>query len=95
MKKLIHEAVTVADALGLGFDEDEVTRDVENVLTGAPDGFTSIYADIRDGRKSEVDTISGSVIEAAKSLSIDVPFHEMIVHSIHALEEKNRRNREK
>ena len=88
MRQLCHEAVTVANALGLDFNEEEVVGDVETVLINAPNGYTSIYADIRDGRRSEVDTISGSVVEAAHDLSIAVPYHEMVVKCIHALEAK-------
>ncbi|MCR5760533.1 MAG: 2-dehydropantoate 2-reductase [Sphaerochaetaceae bacterium] len=90
MKQLCIEAVNVANSLGLGFDVEEVYKDVDTVCINAPNGLTSIYADIRDGRRSEVDTISGSVVEAAHEQGIPVPFHEMLVKSIHALENKNK-----
>lgn len=93
MRQLCHEAVTVANALGLDFNEEEVITDVETVLINAPNGYTSIYADIRDGRRSEVDTISGSVVEAAHDLNINVPYHEMVVKCIHALEDKTTLNK--
>lgn len=88
MRQLCREAVEVANSLGLGFDLDEVIEDVERVCINAPNGYTSIYADIRDGRRSEVDTISGSVVEAAHDQGIAVPYHEMVVKCIHALEAK-------
>jgi 2-dehydropantoate 2-reductase len=90
MRNLCREAVGVANTLGLGFDFEEVAEDIDTVCRNAPDGYTSIYADIRDGRRSEVDTISGSVIEAAHDLGVAVPYHEMIVRCIHALEDKNK-----
>lgn len=89
MRQLCREAVEVANSLGLGFDLEEVTNDVDKVCINAPNGYTSIYADIRDGRRSEVDTISGSVLEAAHDQGIAVPYHEMIVKCIHALENKS------
>ena len=90
MRQLCREAVEVANSLGLGFDLEEVTADVDKVCENAPNGYTSIYADIRDGRRSEVDTISGSVVEAAHDQKIAVPYHEMVVKCIHALENKSR-----
>lgn len=89
MAALCREAVQVANAEGFAcFAEAEVLAEVERVCRNAKNGYTSIYADIRDGRRTEVDTISGSVIEAARALGIAVPYHEMLVHLIHALEQR-------
>ena len=88
MRQLCKEAVEVANSLGLGFDLEEVIADVDKVCENAPNGYTSIYADIRDGRKSEVDTISGSVVEAAHIQGIAVPYHEKVVRRIHEMENR-------
>jgi 2-dehydropantoate 2-reductase len=53
---------------------------------GSSEGVTSICADIRAGRRTEVDTISGSVVRAAKKAGVAVPTHEFVVNTIHALE---------
>ena len=91
MVKLCQEAVAVANAEGFAqFDEDEVIAGVETVCKNAPNGYTSIYADVRDGRRTEVDTISGSVVDAAHALNVPVPVHETIVSLIHALERRPR-----
>ena len=88
-KKLLHEAVTVAHALGLEADEDALLDEIKSVSMNSPNGVTSICADLRAGRKTEVDTISGSVVRAAKKCNIDVPYHEFIVNAIHAMESYN------
>ena len=53
-----------------------------------PNGCTSIRADIRDGRKTEVNTISGAVVSAAKKYNVAVPLHEFVVNMVHAMEER-------
>ena len=83
---LIHEAVEVAHAMGLKADEEEITEKVRKTSVGSPEGVTSICADIRAGRRTEVDTISGSVVSAAKKVGVSVPTHEFVVNTIHALE---------
>lgn len=85
---LIHEAIQVADALGLTFDAEAITERVRSTSVGNPSGCTSIRADLRDGRKTEVDTISGSVVRAAKRCGVSVPSHEFVVNMVHAMEMK-------
>ena len=91
MEALAREAVAVANAdCGGGFDETKVIEGVDTVCRNAPNGYTSIYADVKKGARSEVDTISGSVAETGKRLGIATPYHEMVVALIHALENRNR-----
>lgn len=91
MEELAKEATAVANAdCGGGFDAQKVIETVDTVCRNAPNGYTSIYADVKNGARSEVDTISGAVIEAASEYGIPVPYHEMVVKLIHALEHKNR-----
>lgn len=89
-RALIHEAVFVAKALGLDADEEKITAEVEAVTVKSPEGITSICADLKAGRKTEVDTISGSVLKAAKKVGVSVPTHEFVVNMIHAMETKEK-----
>jgi 2-dehydropantoate 2-reductase len=86
--QLLHEAVTVAHALGLEADEDHLLQEIKETSERVPEGVTSICADLSKGRKTEVDTISGSVIRAAKKCGIAVPAHEFLVNMVHAMENR-------
>lgn len=86
---LIAEAVAVANADGQSFDVDAVTAEIKGHLERSKGGYTSIYADIKAGRKSEVDTISGAVVKVAERLGVDVPNMKFVVTAIHAMEDKN------
>ena len=70
---LLHEAVETAHALGLEADEEKLAEKIKATSVGSPEGVTSICADIRAGRKTEVDTISGSVVRAAHKAGVPVP----------------------
>lgn len=87
-ERLIREAVAVANGDGLGFDADAVVAEIRERLEHSKDGYTSIYADIRDGRRTEVDTISGSVVRASRRNGVPAPSHEFVVELIHAMEER-------
>ena len=61
---------------------------LRSLLEGARQGYPSIYADLRDGRKTEVDAISGSVVRSGHKNGVPVPSHEMVVELVHAMEGK-------
>ena len=86
--QLLHEAVTVAQALGLEADEAHLLQEIRETSMRVPEGVTSICADLSNGRRTEVDTISGSVIRAAKKVGVPVPAHEFLVNMVHAMEER-------
>lgn len=87
-ERLVREAVGVASGLGLDFDEAEILDKIRTNSQNSPNGVTSICADLRNGRKTEVDTISGSVVRAAKRCQIPAPSHEFLVELVHAMEDK-------
>lgn len=89
MQTLVREAVTVANAQGLDFSEEAVQKSVYDLAKSSPNGLTSIYADLRDGRKTEVDTISGAVVRAGIQTGTPTPSHAFLVQMIHAMETRN------
>lgn len=87
-KTLIREAVAVAGANGILFDPEQKIAEVHAVCENSPNGYTSIYADLKCGRKSEVDTISGYVVRASLQSGVPAPTHEAMVQLIHAMEQR-------
>ena len=87
-RQLLHEAVEVAHAMGLEADEEHLQQEIIETSKRVPDGVTSICADLSKGRKTEVDTISGSVVRAAKKCGVAVPAHEFLVNMVHAMENR-------
>ena len=85
-RQLIHETILTAAAAGLEVDEEAVAEKVKKTSLNNPSGCTSIRADLRDGRRTEVDTISGAVVRAAKKYNVEVLGHEFVVNLVHAME---------
>lgn len=92
-QSLIREAVDAAAGLGMQFDYEEKVNEVRKVCENSPNGLTSIYADLKAGRKTEVDTISGSVVRAGKKCSVPTPSHEFVVDLVHSMEAKSAQNK--
>ena len=87
-KDLIREICVTAAGEGYSFDEEEQIERIANHLKNAPGGYTSIYADLKNGRKTEVDYISGAVVRAAKRQGKTVPTQIMMVRMVHAMEDR-------
>lgn len=60
-RMLIHEGIQVAKAMGLPFDEAAITERVRKTSLDNPQGCASIRADLRDGRKTQVDTRASAI----------------------------------
>lgn len=88
--KLVRETAEVAAASGFSFDVEEKLAEVRHVCEASPEGITSIQADIAAGRRTEVDTISGYVVDSAHEHNVYAPSHEFAVAAIHAIEGRSR-----
>ena len=87
VEKLLEEAVMVAAGDGYRFSHDEVRRELYEKTRTSHNAYTSIYSDLKNGRKTEVDYISGYVTARAEALGLDVPYQRAAVDMIHAKEE--------
>ena len=85
---LIREICAAAAGEGAVFVPEEQILRVRDHLRKAPDGYTSIYADIKNGRKTEADFICGAVVRAAQEQGLRVPVQETILRLVHAMEER-------
>ncbi len=87
---LVKEAAAVAAADGFDFDYGQKIEEVMKVCANSPQGLTSIYADLKNGNRTEVDTISGAVLELAVKYGVAAPHTRLVVDMVHAIEAKNR-----
>ena len=85
-KRLIYEAVDVAEEDGTYFDRREVLDMVKHVCHDAKQGYSSMYQDRKKGILTEIDAINGAIVEQAKQYGVPVPYNTLIVDLIHAIE---------
>lgn len=85
-KRLIYEAVEVAEADGTYFDRREALEMVRQVCIDAGDGYSSMYQDRKRRVKMEIDAINGAIVEQAKLYGVPTPYNSLIVDLIHAVE---------
>ena len=92
-KRLIYEAVDVAEEDGTYFDRREVLASVRKVCEDVAGGYSSMYQDRKRGVLTEIDAINGAIVEQAKLYGVPVPYNSLIVDLIHAIEGGDRFNK--
>lgn len=85
-KRLVYEAVEVAEEDGTYFDRKEALAYVRQVCENSENGYSSMYQDRRRKLRTEIDAINGAIVEQAKLYGVPVPYNSLIVDLIHAIE---------
>ena len=72
-KALIREIVTLANAMGITFEEDLVERNLK-ILSNLPEeATTSMQRDVMEGKQSEIDGLVYEVVRMAEKYGAEVP----------------------
>lgn len=75
-KTLIREIVTLANAMGITFEEDLVERNLK-ILSNLPEeATTSMQRDVMEGKQSEIDGLVYEVVRMVKKYGVEVPAYE-------------------
>ncbi len=90
MNKIIEEIFTVTKANGIKLNwqcgEDYLKFFYEKLVPPTAKHFPSMYYDIQNGKKTEIDSLNGAIVNLGKILGISVPVNETITNVIKTLE---------
>ena len=87
-KTLIREIVTLANAMGIIFEEDLVERNLK-ILSNLPEeATTSMQRDVIEGKQSEIDGLVYEVVRMAKKYGGEVPAYERAAEKFREMEVK-------
>ena len=85
-KTLIREIVTLANAMGITFEEDLVERNLK-ILSNLPEeATTSMQRDVMEGKQSEIDGLVYEVVRMAKKYGVEVPAYERAAEKFREME---------
>lgn len=85
-KTLIREIVTLANAMGITFEEDLVERNLK-ILSNLPEeATTSMQRDVIEGKQSEIDGLVYEVVRVAKKYGVEVPAYERAAEKFREME---------
>jgi 2-dehydropantoate 2-reductase len=73
----MREVVAVAGASGVGLTEDDVQRTFALAASMSPTWKASLTVDLEQGRRLEIDWLSGAVCRLGRQAGIATPFHQI------------------
>ena len=84
------ETARVARADGVDLEDEAAVASLERVADATADNESSMLQDVRAGRRTEVDAISGYVVDRAETVGVDVPTNRTLAAALRTWErEKN------
>ena len=87
-KTLIREIVTLANAMGITFEEDLVERNLM-ILSNLPEeATTSMQRDVMEGKQSEIDGLVYEVVRMAEKYGGEVPTYRRAAEKFREMEVK-------
>lgn len=85
---LVHEIDILAQAMGVYFEEDIVSRNLKILDDLESEMTTSMQRDLRSGRRSEIDGQIYEVVRLGKEYQLELPMYEKISVSLQRKHEK-------
>lgn len=84
--QLLDEALSVAQAEGVRFTDTDAQRELWKVVRATAENRSSMLQDVERGRRTEIDSISGAILEMGRRRGLSLPATARIVQRIHAKE---------
>lgn len=86
LSAIIKEVCAIMSAEGINVSSHELGLTVKKVIIATAKNYSSMHQDIANRRRSEIDFITGYVIEMAKQHHIDTPENEALYQAIKQIE---------
>lgn len=79
------EAIAVAKAMAVNVADDAFETIMKTSTNTAPNSKSSLLIDIENKRRTEIETLNGTLVRFAKEKNIDVPINELVYAAIKLL----------
>ena len=89
-RAIIEEVVAVAEKEGVRLHADTLVETMESFALTAADPYTSMYVDLEQGLRTEIDAINGAVVRHARRHNVAVPNNLMMHRLVSAHEHGHR-----
>lgn len=89
--KIVDEVLSVATGIGFEVDAAQCRLAVQGAIEKHRGHKPSMLQDILAGRRTEIESINGAVVEAARKANVSVPFTQTLLSLVRLIQERHAR----
>ncbi len=88
VENVCKESTSVANAYGIKLSYQDLVNKTKEVIRETSENYSSMLQSVRKGKKTEIDSINGALVNIGRTYSIDVPLNEILVFLIKTFSEQ-------
>ena len=88
VETVCEESTSVANAYGVKLSYLDMVNKTKEVIRETSENYSSMLQSVRKGKKTEIDSINGALVNIGRTYSIDVPLNEILVSLVKTLSER-------
>ena len=85
IESIVKETLLVANKLGISLEFQTMLNTVHQVIANTAENYSSMNQDVKSGKQTEIDFISGYVVKEGAKLNIPTPINQSLYSQIKAL----------
>lgn len=82
VEKICRESTNIANANGIDILYSAIIKKTKEVIVDTGENFSSMLQSIQKGKKTEIDSINGKLVELGKKCGIELSMNEILVYSV-------------
>ena len=87
VEKICAESTNIANANGLNLSVSEMIKKTKQVINETSENHSSMLQSIMQGKKTEIDSINGKLVDVGRKHGVDTSLNEMLVYCVKKLGE--------
>lgn len=88
--KVCSESTTIANAEGFHLSDNDMFQKTKEVIVGTSENYSSMLQSVQKGKKTEINSINGKLIDIGKQHGIETMMNELLLYAITSMCEKGK-----
>jgi len=87
LASICRESTNIARSKGINLSDKSMIQKTKDVIRDTSDNYSSMLQSIRKGKKTEIDSINGKLVNIGKKHGVDTKLNEILVYLVSSISE--------